>query len=335
MNSPKPPATSISVADRTRPGAVPADVHPERPGAPADCGHYAARRRNGAGMSHRLLLAKICQRLMLTLTGVCALRRRVGPVFHSRLSGLSRRQRPSTGISSPSCRRPSAKPAAAWPTPSWAAPSCCFSAAVFGVPIGLLGGCLPRGVRRRARLPFVVRYTADLLNGVPSIVIGIFAYTPGRAAGEAFLDAGWRFRARLMMIPITCAAPKNFCAPCRVPCAKAPWRWAPASGGRSPRSWCRRRIARHHDRHAACPSRASREKPLRCSSPPSATVSGVPAGSQPIASLPVMIFTYAIAPYDDWHRQAWAAGLVLLGLILVINIVARVILSPGVAVPRT
>jgi len=35
-----------------------------------------------------------------------------------------------------------------------------------------------------------------------------------------------------------------------------------------------------------------------------------------------MIFTYAIAPYDDWHRQAWAAGLVLLGLILVINIVA-------------
>ena len=60
-----------------------------------------------------------------------------------------------------------------------------------------------------------------------------------------------------------------------------------------------------------------------------------PGWKQPIASLPVMIFTYAIAPYDDWHRQAWAAGLVLLGLILVINIVARAILSRGVAVPRT
>ncbi len=39
-----------------------------------------------------------------------------------------------------------------------------------------------------------------------------------------------------------------------------------------------------------------------------------PGWSQPIASLPVMIYTYAIAPYDDWHRQAWAAGLVLLGI---------------------
>jgi phosphate transport system permease protein len=55
---------------------------------------------------------------------------------------------------------------------------------------------------------------------------------------------------------------------------------------------------------------------------------------QPTASLPVMIFTYAVSPYEDWHRQAWAAGLVLLGLILIINIVARTILSRGIAVPR-
>ena len=41
-----------------------------------------------------------------------------------------------------------------------------------------------------------------------------------------------------------------------------------------------------------------------------------PGWEQPIASLPVMIYTYAIAPYDDWHRQAWAAGLVLLALVL-------------------
>jgi phosphate transport system permease protein len=47
-----------------------------------------------------------------------------------------------------------------------------------------------------------------------------------------------------------------------------------------------------------------------------------------------MIYTYALSAYDDWHRQAWAAGLVLLGLILVINIVARGILSRGIAVPR-
>jgi phosphate transport system permease protein len=48
---------------------------------------------------------------------------------------------------------------------------------------------------------------------------------------------------------------------------------------------------------------------------------------QPIASLPVMIYTYAIAPYDDWHRQAWAAGLVLLALVLIANLGCRLILN--------
>lgn len=51
-----------------------------------------------------------------------------------------------------------------------------------------------------------------------------------------------------------------------------------------------------------------------------------PGWNQPTSSLPVMIFTYAIAPYEDWHRQAWAAGLVLLSLVLVTNIAARFIL---------
>jgi phosphate transport system permease protein len=56
--------------------------------------------------------------------------------------------------------------------------------------------------------------------------------------------------------------------------------------------------------------------------------------NEPTASLPVVIWNYAISAYDDWHRQAWAAGLVLLALILVINIVARAILSRGISVPR-
>jgi phosphate transport system permease protein len=52
-----------------------------------------------------------------------------------------------------------------------------------------------------------------------------------------------------------------------------------------------------------------------------------PGWNQPTASLPYMIYTYAIAPYDDWHRQAWAAGLVLLILVLVTNVIARVVLA--------
>jgi len=52
-----------------------------------------------------------------------------------------------------------------------------------------------------------------------------------------------------------------------------------------------------------------------------------PGWNQPIASLPVMIYTYAIAPYDDWHRQAWAAGLILLSLVLLANLGCRLVLS--------
>ncbi|RMF36465.1 MAG: phosphate ABC transporter permease PstA [Chlorobiota bacterium] len=48
---------------------------------------------------------------------------------------------------------------------------------------------------------------------------------------------------------------------------------------------------------------------------------------QPIATLPVQIFTYAVAPYEDWHRQAWAGALVLIGLVLVLSIVLRLVVS--------
>jgi len=56
--------------------------------------------------------------------------------------------------------------------------------------------------------------------------------------------------------------------------------------------------------------------------------------NQPTASLPVVIYTYATAPYESWHRQAWAAGLVLLGLVLVANISARLIVSRGASLPK-
>jgi phosphate transport system permease protein len=55
---------------------------------------------------------------------------------------------------------------------------------------------------------------------------------------------------------------------------------------------------------------------------------------EPIASLPVMIYTHAISAYDDWHRQAWAAGLVLLVLVLIANIASRWVLSRGASAQR-
>ena len=60
-----------------------------------------------------------------------------------------------------------------------------------------------------------------------------------------------------------------------------------------------------------------------------------PGWKQPISSLPVMIFTYAVGPYEDWHQQAWAAGLVLLGLVLAVNVVVRTMLSRHISVQRS
>jgi phosphate transport system permease protein len=47
-----------------------------------------------------------------------------------------------------------------------------------------------------------------------------------------------------------------------------------------------------------------------------------------------MIFSYAISPYEDWHRQAWAGGFILLTGVLLVNIVARMTLARGIHIPR-
>jgi phosphate transport system permease protein len=55
---------------------------------------------------------------------------------------------------------------------------------------------------------------------------------------------------------------------------------------------------------------------------------------QPTATLPYMIYSHAISPWEDWHRQAWAAGLVLISIVLISNVAARLVLARGISVPR-
>ncbi len=96
------------------------------------------------------------------------------------------------------------------------------------------------------------------------------------------------------------------------------------------RSCCARRAAASSP--ASCsPSRASPARPRRCSSPPSATSSGTTGLRGPISSLPVQIYTYAISPFDDWHRQAWAGALVLLTLISVTSLSVRLLTRGRIA----
>lgn len=200
-------------------------------------------------------------------------------------------------------------------------------AALIGLPIGLLAGVYLAEFGGKGP-SFVVRYTTDLLNGVPSIVIGIFAYAVAVLPVKHFSTLAGGFALGVMVIPITLRSTEEFL------------RAVPGSL-----------------REGAMALGASKWKTIATVVLPAAKggiITGMllslarvagetapllftafnnrfwsPGWGQPTASLPVVIYTYAIAPYDDWHRQAWAAGLVLLGLVLVANIGTRLALSRG------
>jgi phosphate transport system permease protein len=206
-------------------------------------------------------------------------------------------------------------------------------AALIGVPIGFLGA-IYLAEFSGSSVAFVVRYSADLLNGVPSIVIGIFAYSLAVLPFKHFSTLAGGLALGLMMIPITLRSTEEFLR--AVPRAL---REGAMALGASKWKTIATVIVPAAYRGILTAVLLAFARVAGETAPLLFTAFGnrfwSPGWNQPTASLPVMIFTYAIAPYEDWHRQAWAAGLVLLGLILVINIIARAILARGIAVPRS
>ena len=208
-----------------------------------------------------------------------------------------------------------------------------LAASLFGVPIGFLGGIYLAEFSGGA-VASVVRFAADLLNGVPSIVIGIFAYSMVVLPFRHFSTFAGAFALGLMMIPITLRSTEEFLN--GVPrylregaMALGASKWKTIASVVVPAAY----------RGILTAILLALARVAGETAPLLFTAFGNRYWSQgwgqPTASLPVMIFTYAVSPYEDWHRQAWAAGLVLLGLILIINILARTILSRGIAVPRS
>ncbi len=199
--------------------------------------------------------------------------------------------------------------------------------AIIGVPIGLLGA-IYLAEYAGGVTSFVVRYAADLLNGVPSIVMGIFAYTVVVVPMRRFSALAGGFALGVMMVPIILRGCEEFL------------RGVPRSL-----------------REGAMAVGASKWKTIATVVVPAAAggimtaillalarVAGEAAPllftafgnqfwsrgwNQPTASLPLIIYTYALSPYEDWHQQAWAAGLVLLSLVLVTNLLTRLLLSRG------
>ena len=206
-------------------------------------------------------------------------------------------------------------------------------ASLIGVPIGFLGGIYLAEFSGKG-MASVVRYAADLLNGVPSIVIGIFAYSLVVLPFKHFSAYAGAFALGMMMIPITLRSTEEFLK--SVPrmlregaMALGASKWKTIATVIVPAAYRGIMTAIL----LALARVAGETAPLLFTAFGNRFESH--GWSQPTATLPVMIYTYAVSPYDDWHRQAWAAGLVLLGLVLIINIMARTILSRGIAVPRS
>lgn len=200
-------------------------------------------------------------------------------------------------------------------------------ATLIGVPIGVLGGVYLAEFGGKT-FSFVVRYTADLLNGVPAIVTGIFVYTLIVVPTKQFSTLSGGVALGIMMIPITVRTTEELLR--TVPrslyegaLALGASKWQAIATVMMPAAF--RGIMTGIILGLA--RVAGETAPLLFTAFNNRFWS--PGLNQPTASLPVMIYTYAIAPYEDWHRQAWAAGLVLLVLVLAANITARTVLSRG------
>jgi phosphate transport system permease protein len=199
-------------------------------------------------------------------------------------------------------------------------------ATCIGVPIGFLAGVYLAEYASGAYAS-VIRFVTDLLNGVPSIVIGIFVYTI-IVAKTGFSTYSGGIALGIMMIPIALRSTEEFL------------RSVPGSL-----------------REGAMALGATKSRTIATVVVPAAMrglISGMmlnlarvsgetapllftafgnqfwsPGWTQPTATLPAMVYAYAVSPYPDWHRQAYAAGFVLLMSVLLINITARSIVASG------
>ena len=192
---------------------------------------------------------------------------------------------------------------------------------LMAIPIGILSGVY-MAEYAGSRFASVIRFAADTLNGVPSIVIGVFAYGVAVLPFKQFSAVAGGLALGIMMIPIIARTTEELLL-----------------------------LVPGTMREGALALGATRARAVFTVVLPAAApgiVTGVVlalarvAGetapllftsfnnrffntnvTQPISSLTVQVFTYAISPYEDWHRQAWAGALVLVTIVLMCSLLAR------------
>ncbi len=202
-------------------------------------------------------------------------------------------------------------------------------ASVMGIPLGIGAGVFLAEYGRGGMFGNIVRFTADVLNGVPSIVMGIAAYALIVAHQHHFSAFAGGVALAIMMVPTITRTTEEMLA-------TVPSSLREAALGLGVPKW-----------------RTILSVSLRTASPGIITgcmlafarVAGETAPllftalgnqfwsarvDQPIAALPLQIFVYAESPYDEWHRLAWAGALVLIVLIMVSVTLVRIFANRGV-----
>lgn len=206
-----------------------------------------------------------------------------------------------------------------------------FVAVLIGFPVGLMGGIylsefggrlFPAG---RGRFVYSVRYAADLLNGIPSIVIGIFVYIVVVLPMKHFSTLAGGIALGIIVIPIVLKGTEEF-----LRLVPSTLREAGLALGMA--KW---KVILTIVVPTAFPGVAtSMMLGIARVSGETAPLLFTAFGNRyfssgwlsPTASLPAMIYTYSISPYSNWKQQAWAGGTVLLVLVLLTNALSRMLL---------
>jgi phosphate transport system permease protein len=205
-------------------------------------------------------------------------------------------------------------------------------ASCIGLPVGILGGVYLAEMGN-GQLGWWIRFTADVLNGVPSIVIGVFVYALVVVPMKRFSALAGGAALGIMMTPLVMRTTEELVRLVPNTLREAslalgiPW-WVTTlritlrTATVGVITGVMLAVARIGGETAPLLFTAFNNQYWQTRL------------DQPIASLTVQLYNYAIAPYDDWHRQAWAAALVLMTITLVLNISARLVAGLGAASRR-
>jgi phosphate transport system permease protein len=196
-------------------------------------------------------------------------------------------------------------------------------AGVIGIPVGVLGGVY-LAEYGSARINSVVRFMADILNGIPSITWGVVVYGLIVLRFKGFSAYAGGLALALIMIPLILRTTEEV-----ILLVPNGYREASLALGVSRWKTIVHIVLKTASKGIITGILLALARVGGETAPLLFTAFGNRfwnySLSQPIAALPIQIFTYAISPYDDWHRQAWAGALVLVTGVFFVNIMVRIV----------